>query len=59
MVLPGTATIPAGDSLRLRKCTEAGMYIVQLAKKGITPKDIVTKESLLNTIMVDMAIRCV
>ncbi|MFR1724673.1 dihydroxy-acid dehydratase [Emergencia timonensis] len=56
MVLPGTATIPAGDSLRLRKCTEAGMYIVQLAKKGITPKDIVTKESLLNTIMVDMAI---
>ncbi len=56
MVLPGTATIPAGDSLRLRKCTEAGMYIVQLAKKGITPKDIVSKESLLNTIMVDMAI---
>ncbi len=28
----------------------------KLAKKGITPKDIVTKESLLNTIMVDMAI---
>lgn len=56
MVLPGTATIPAGDSLRLRKCTEAGMYIVQLAKKGITPKNIVTKETLLNAIMVDMAI---
>lgn len=56
MVLPGTATIPAGDSLRLRKCTEAGMYIVQFAKKGITPKNIVTKETLLNAIMVDMAI---
>lgn len=56
MVLPGTATIPAGDSLRLRKCTEAGMYIVDLARKGVTPRNLVTKEALLNTIMVDMAI---
>ncbi len=56
LVLPGTATIPAGDSLRLRKCTEAGMFIVDLAKKGITPRDLVTKEALLNAIMVDMAI---
>lgn len=56
MVLPGTATIPAGDSLRLRKCTEAGMYIVDLARQGITPKDIVTKDVLCNAIMVDMAI---
>ncbi|MGN0658186.1 MAG: dihydroxy-acid dehydratase [Emergencia sp.] len=56
MVLPGTATIPAGDSLRLRKCTEAGMYIVKLAREGVTPKDIVTKDTLLNAIMVDMAI---
>lgn len=56
MVLPGTATIPAGDSLKLRKCTEAGMYIVKLAREGVTPKELVTKEALLNTIMVDMAI---
>lgn len=56
LVLPGTATIPAGDSLKLRKCVEAGRFIVDLAKQGICPEDIITREVLLNTIMLDMAI---
>ena len=56
LVIPGTATVPAGDSLKLRKCVEAGKFIVDLVKRGICPSDIVTREVLLNTIMLDMAI---
>lgn len=56
LVIPGTATIPAGDSMKLRKCVEAGRFIVELTKKGICPSDIVTREVLLNTVMLDMAI---
>lgn len=56
LVVPGTATIPAADSLKLRKCIEAGRFIVELVKKGICPHDIITREVLLNTVMLDMAI---
>ncbi len=56
LVIPGTATIPAGDSMKLRKCIEAGRLIVDLAKEGVCPEDIITKEVLLNTVMLDMAI---
>lgn len=56
LVLPGTATIPAADNQKLRKCTEAGRFIVDLVKQGICPEDIITREVLLNTIMLYMAI---
>lgn len=55
LVLPGTATIPAADNLKLRSCIEAGQFIVEQARRGICPEDIITKEVLLNTAMVDMA----
>ena len=56
LVLPGTATIPAADNLKLRSCIEAGRFIVEQVKKGICPEDIITKEVLLNTAMLDMAL---
>ncbi len=56
LVLPGTANIPAADNLKIRKSREAGEFIVELAKRGVTPKELITKETLLNSIMVDMAI---
>lgn len=56
LVLPGTATIPAADSMKLRKCIDAGKFIVDLTKKGICPEDIITRNVLLNTVMLDMAI---
>lgn len=56
LVVPGTATIPAGDSMKLRKCMEAGRLIVDMAKAGICPEDLITKEVLLNATMLDMAI---
>lgn len=56
LVLPGTATIPAVDSMKLRKCIEAGRFIVGLTERGVCPDDIITKKVLLNTVMLDMAI---
>ncbi len=56
LVIPGTAVIPAADSLKLRKSIEAGRFIVDLTKRGICPPDIITREVLLNTIMLDMAV---
>ena len=56
LVLPSTATIPAADNLKLRSCVEAGRFIVDQVKRGVCPQDIVTKNVLLNTAMLDMAI---
>ncbi|MBE6021380.1 MAG: dihydroxy-acid dehydratase [Clostridiales bacterium] len=56
LVLPGAASIPATDAQLTKKAHEAGEYIVELAKKDIKPSDLITKETLLNTIMVDMAL---
>ena len=56
LVLPGTATIPAADNLKLRSCIEAGKFIVEQVRRGVCPEDIITKEVLLNTAMLDMAV---
>ena len=56
LVLPGTSTIPASDNAKLRKAREAGKYIVEMAKAGRKPSDLITKETLLNAIMFDMAV---
>ena len=55
LVLPGTATIPAADNLKLRSCIRVGHFIVEQVKRGVCPEDIVTKNVLLNTAMLDMA----
>ena len=55
MVLPGTATIPAIDNLKLRKCKEAGKAIVEMTTAGRKPSDLITKETLLNAIAFAMA----
>ncbi|WNY26658.1 dihydroxy-acid dehydratase [Methanolapillus ohkumae] len=56
LALPGCATAPAVDSKKIRLAKESGERIVELAKTGITPRKIVTKNSIENAIMVDMAI---
>ena len=56
LVMPGTSTIPASDNARLRAARSAGKYMVELAKSGRTPKDLITKEVLENAIMFDMAV---
>ncbi len=56
MSLPGCAAIPAVDAAKLRIARETGEAILPLVKKGITPRKIITKNSLQNAIRVDMAL---
>ncbi|MBR0375553.1 MAG: dihydroxy-acid dehydratase, partial [Firmicutes bacterium] len=56
LVLPGTSCIPAVESLKIRRSREAGSYIVEMVKKGVTPSQLITRETLMNAIMFDMAI---
>ncbi|MDQ1260945.1 MAG: dihydroxy-acid dehydratase [Euryarchaeota archaeon] len=54
--LPGCATTHAVDALKMRQAKLSGMKIMELVKRGITARQIVTRESLDNAIRVDMAI---
>jgi len=56
MTLPGGGTIPAVDARRLRLAKEAGKRIVEMVKEDLTPRKILTYESFLNAIAVDVAL---
>ena len=58
MGLGGNGTIPAVYSERIRLAKHAGMKIMELVKKDIKPRDIMTKEAFLNALTVDMALGC-
>ena len=58
MGLGGNGTIPAVYSERIRLAKHAGMKIMELVKKDINPRDIMTKEAFLNALTVDMALGC-
>ena len=58
MALKGNGTIPAPLSARLRLAKKAGMQIMELVEKNICPRDIITKESIMNALTVDMALGC-
>jgi dihydroxy-acid dehydratase len=56
--LPGNGTIPAVYAGRVRLAKKAGQKAMELYKKNIRPKDIVTPESLKNALTADMALGC-
>ncbi len=58
MGLRGSGTIPAVYSERIKLAKHAGMAVMELLKKGIRPRDIMTKEAVLNALTVDMALGC-
>ena len=58
MGLQGNGTIPAVYSERIRLAKHAGMKVMELWKKNICPRDIMTKEAILNALTVDMALGC-
>lgn len=58
MGLSGNGTIPAVYSERLRLAKHAGMQIMELVKKDIKPRDIMTKDAFLNALTIDMALGC-
>lgn len=58
MGLKGNGTIPAVYSARIELAKHAGMAVMELLKKNIRPRDIITKEALMNALTVDMALGC-
>ena len=58
MGLKGNGTIPAVYSARLQLAKRAGMQVMELVEKDIRPRDIMTKEAILNALTVDMALGC-
>ena len=58
MGLKGNGTIPAVYSERIRLAKHAGMQVMEMYRKNIRPRDIMTKQAILNALTVDMALGC-
>ena len=58
MGLRGNGTIPAVYSERIKLAKHAGMAVMELYRKNIRARDIMTKESIINALTVDMALGC-
>ena len=56
MALPGNGTIPAPYSARIRLAKKAGMQVMELVRKGIRPRQIMTEKAFHNAEAVDMAL---
>ncbi|MBO4376372.1 MAG: dihydroxy-acid dehydratase [Lachnospiraceae bacterium] len=58
MGLKGNGTIPAVYSERIKLAKHAGMAVMEMLKRDIKPRDIMTKEAIINALTVDMALGC-
>ena len=58
MGLKGNGTIPAVYSDRIKLAKHAGMQVMELWRRDIKPRDIMTKEAFYNAMTVDMALGC-
>ena len=58
MGLKGNGTIPAVYSERLILAKKAGMAVMDLYRKNIRPRDIMTAEAFENALTADMALGC-
>ena len=58
MGLRGNGTIPAVYSERIRLAKHAGMQVMEMYRKNIRPRDIMTKDAFINAITADMALGC-
>jgi len=58
MGLSGNGTIPAVYSERIKLAKHAGMAVMELYRKNIRPRDIITKDAIMNALTVDMALGC-
>lgn len=56
MALPGSSTVPAVYAEKERYATQTGRRIVELVKENIKPKDILTRDALLNGVILTMAL---
>lgn len=58
MGLRGNGTIPAVYSARIELAKHAGMQVMELVRKNIRPRDIMTETAIRNALTADMALGC-
>jgi len=58
MGLAGNGTIPAVYSERVKLAKHAGMAVMEMLRRNIRARDIITREAILNALTVDMALGC-
>ncbi|NJB67967.1 dihydroxy-acid dehydratase [Desulfobaculum xiamenense] len=58
LALPGNGTIPAVTAERIRLAKTAGMRVMDLVKRNLRPRDIVTEMAVANAVTLDMALGC-
>ncbi len=58
MGLQGNGTIPAVYSERIKLAKHAGMQVMELLRKNIRPRDIMTEAAFCNALTMDMALGC-
>ena len=58
MGLQGNGTIPAVYSERIKLAKHAGMAVMEMYRKNIRPRDIMTEAAFLNAMTMDMALGC-
>ena len=58
MGLRGNGTIPAVYSERIKLAKHAGMQVMEMLRKNIRPRDIMTREAFMNALTMDMALGC-
>ncbi len=58
MGLAGNGTIPAAYSARLALAKRAGMQVMELVRRNIRPRDIMTRDAIYNAVTADMALGC-
>eukprot|EP01135_Chromosphaera_perkinsii_P002640 Nk52_evm8s226 gene=Nk52_evmTU8s226 len=56
MSLPYSSSTPAEDPLKMKECYEAGKAIRVLMEKDIKPRDIMTREAFINSMVITMAL---
>ncbi|MDR3139749.1 MAG: dihydroxy-acid dehydratase [Treponema sp.] len=58
LALPGNGTIPAVMAGRLRLAKQTGILILDLIKKDIRPRSVLTERAFKNALALDMALGC-
>ncbi len=58
MGLRGNGTVPAVYSRRIELAKHAGMAVMEMLRRDVKPRDIMTEEAFMNALTVDMALGC-
>jgi dihydroxy-acid dehydratase len=58
LALPGNGTIPAVMGERLRLAKKSGVLVMEMFRKNILPRSILTERAFMNALALDMALGC-